>query len=129
MGVFGRPPWIPWRPWRPWRPWIMVGGARLSGEKNCPVGMFRKSANPSPPEVAGARTVGVSGVIGVTPLEAVVPKNCVPNIPGDIGMPWAGNTNFVMSLSWFKCCCCCCCCCAWAWAWACCWAACVSKRM
>ena len=53
----------------------MAGGAKLSGEKNCPVGIFLKSVNPSPPDVAGARTVGVNGVIGVTPLEAVAPKN------------------------------------------------------
>ena len=96
----------------------MVGGARLSGEKNWLAGMCRKSVvNPSPQEVAGARTVGVSGVIGVIPLEGVVPKNWVPNIPGEIGIPCAGNTNLVMSLSelcWFICCCwaCCCCCCA-----------------
>ena len=54
-------------------PWIMVGGARLNGEKTCPVGL--KSVKPNPPEVAGAKRVGVIGVIGVTPLEAVVPKN------------------------------------------------------
>lgn len=90
MGVLGR------------EPWIMAGGARLNGENTCPAGTFLKSVNPSPPaEDAGAIKVGVIGVIGVTPLEAVVPKNCVPKIPGEIGIPCAGNTNLVISLSVF----------------------------
>ena len=45
-------------------------------------------------DTAGANSVGV---IGVTPLEAVVPKNCAPKIPGDIGILCAGNMNLVMS--------------------------------
>ena len=60
MGVFGREPCI-------------TGGAKLSGEKNCPAWIFLKSVNPKPAEdAAGASSVGV---IGVTPLEPVVPKN------------------------------------------------------
>ena len=51
----------------------MAGGARLNGEKTCPVDL--KSVKPNPADVAGANRVGVIGVIGVTPLEAVVPKN------------------------------------------------------
>lgn len=90
MGVLGR------------EPWIMAGGARLNGENTCPaVWTFLKSVNPSPAEDAGAIRVGVIGVIGVTPLDAVVPKNCVPKIPGEIGIPCAGNTNLVISLRVF----------------------------
>ena len=90
VGVLGR------------EPGIMVGGARLNGEKTWPVGTFLKSVKPMPE--CGARRVGV---IGVTPLVAAVPKNWVPNIPGEIGIPCAGKMNFVISLSelWFSCCC------------------------
>lgn len=79
----------------------MAGGAKLNGENTCPAGTFLKSVNPSPAEEAGAINVGVIGVMGVTPLEAVVPKNCVPKIPGDMGIPCAGKTNLVISLSVF----------------------------
>ena len=91
VGVFGR------------EQGMTEGGARLKGEKTEPW-KPRKSVKPSPEELEGARSIGV---IGVTPDVAVVPKNGVPNIPGDIGMPWVGKTNFVISLMmlWFRCCC------------------------
>ena len=86
-------------------PGITDGGARLNGENTCPW-TPRKSVKPRPEELAGASSVGVMGVIGVTPVVAAVPKNGVPKMPGEIGMPWAGKTNFVMSLTelWFSCC-------------------------